>query len=302
MRQDRKDSMKRENKKLVEMERRSKSQALRLAACAAALVIGVGAGTMAWTPGEAYAAAADAGNGQTSDQGTVQESVTKRLDAASQAPTFDPARFVLPDTAKVLVVAEGTGGSTCKVYAYEKVDGAWNLKVTSDGYLGANGMSNHRHSGDKTTPIGVFCMNTPFGLKDAEAGFPSNYVKVDSSYVWSDISNTLEKDPSGKRAGERVGEDKYKGYYDYAIDAGFNTQGILGQGSALFLHCAVSWETSSSGCVAIEEEKMAEIMKLYGTYGDGACFMALAPAGTFDQIYGTYGQNMGLSPKGTFNQ
>ena len=183
---------------------------------------------------------------------------------------------------------------------YEKIDDVWKLKVTSDGYLGANGMSNHRHSGDKTTPIGVFCMNTPFGLKDAQAGFPSNYVKVDSSYVWSDISNTLEKDSSGKQAGERVGEEKYKGYYDYVIDAGFNTQGILGQGSALFLHCAVSWETSSSGCVAIEEEKMAEILKLYGAYGDGACYMALAPAGTFDQIYGAYGANMGLSPKGTF--
>ena len=187
-----------------------------------------------------------------------------------------------------------------EVFNAEKIDGVWKLKVTSDGYLGANGMSNHRHSGDKTTPIGVFCMNTPFGLKDAQAGFPSNYVKVDSSYVWSDISNTLEKDSSGRQAGERVGEEKYKGYYDYVIDAGFNTQGILGQGSALFLHCAVSWETSSSGCVAIEEEKMAEILKLYGDYGDGACYMALAPAGTFDQIYGTYGANMGLSPKGTF--
>ena len=45
---------------------------------------------------------------------------------------------------------------------------------------------------------------------------------------------------------------------------------------------------------------MAEILKLYGAYGDGACYMALAPEGTFDQIYGTYGANMGLSPKGTF--
>ena len=47
---------------------------------------------------------------------------------------------------------------------------------------------------------------------------------------------------------------------------------------------------------------MAEILKLYGAYGDGACYMALAPAGTFDQIYGTYGANMGLSPKGTFEE
>ena len=34
-----------------------------------------------------------------------------------------------------------------------------------------NGMSNHRHSGDKTTPIGVFKMNTPFGQAKALEGF-----------------------------------------------------------------------------------------------------------------------------------
>ena len=49
--------------------------------------------------------------------------------AVVQAPTFDPARFVLPDLAKVLVAVEGTGGSTCKVYAYEKIDGVWEQRL-----------------------------------------------------------------------------------------------------------------------------------------------------------------------------
>lgn len=255
-------------------------------ACAAAAILVIGSGAPALTAGTAFAA--------------TQNQQTAIQTAAAQA-SFEPSRFALPETAKVLVVAEGTGGSACRVYAYEKTENGWNLKVASDGYLGQNGMSNHRRVGDKTTPIGVFRMNTPFGIKGAETGFPSNYVQVDSSYVWGDLSNTLEKDPAGKIEGERVGEEKYKGYYDYAIDAGFNPQGILGQGSALFLHCAVSGESSSSGCVAIEEEKMADIMRLYGTYGDGACYMALAPAGAFDQIYHTYGQNMGLSPEGNFS-
>ena len=185
----------------VKNGKRNKKNASRFAACAAAVIV-ICAGTTAgdsWrAAGTAYAAAA-------------QETSAGADAAVVQAPTFDPVRFVLPDPAKVLVAVEGTGGSACKVYAYEKIDGVWKLKVTSDGYLGANGMSNHRNSGDKTTPIGVFCMNTPFGLKDAQAGFPSNYVKVDSSYVWSDISNSLEKDSSGRQAGERVGEEKYQG-------------------------------------------------------------------------------------------
>ena len=56
----------------------------------------------------------------------------------------------------------------------------------------------------------------------------------------------------------------------------------------------------TSGCVAIEKEKMIEIMRLYGTYGDGSCYIAQAPAGTFDFIYDSYGANNGLSPDGDF--
>lgn len=173
----------------VKMEKKKQEKRSRFAACAAAVMM-IGAGAIAgdsWrAAGTAYAAAA-------------QETSAGADAAVVQAPTFDPARFVLPDLAKVLVAVEGTGGSTCKVYAYDRIDGVWKLKVTSDGYLGANGMSNHRHSGDKTTPIGVFCMNTPFGLKDAQGGFPVQLRESGQRYVWSDISNTLEKDSSGRR-------------------------------------------------------------------------------------------------------
>ena len=47
-------------------------------------------------------------------------------------------------------------------------------------------------------------------------------------------------------------------------------------------------------------EQMEEVMRLYGTYGDGACYIAQAPQGTFHQIYHTYGVNNGLSPEGDF--
>lgn len=210
-------------------------------------------------------------------------------------------RFVLPKEARVLVVVEGTGGSTCQVSAYEREredSPAWTLKLTTPGYLGHNGMSNHRVMGDKTTPIGVFQMNTPFGQADPLDGFPDNYIKVTDSYVWVSRTNRLEE--FSTEGGERVGTERYAGYYDYVLDAGYNKNAVAGKGAALFLHCSVEGVTGSSGCVEIPKEHMAEVMRLYGTYGDGACYIAQAPEGTFSQIYDTYGTNNGLSPDGDF--
>ena len=232
--------------------------------------------------------------------GNQMENKTDTAAASAQAGTADASRFVLPEEARVLVIVEGTGGTGCNVYAFERSSaaGIWEKRLETTGHLGMNGMSNHRHSGDKTTPIGVFKMNTPFGQAKALEGFPSDYIQVDDTYVWEDDTNKMSRDLS--KEGERVGSSGYAGYYDYAIDAGFNPNGIKNQGSALFLHCSGEFKNYTSGCVAIEKDQMAQIMKLYGKYGSGASFIAQAPKGTFEQIYNTYGTNQGLSPERNF--
>jgi len=228
---------------------------------------------------------------------------TMAASAAQMGPgvsmqSFRAGSFVLPEEAKVLVVVEGTGGSSCKVYAYEKTAEGWEERLETPGILGLNGMSNHRVTGDKTTPIGVFRMNTPFGQGEALEGFPANYIKVKESHVWSDGLNKLVDDAAEE--GEHVGTPAYQGYYDYVLDAGFNPNGAAGQGSALFLHCWVPEAASTGGCVAIPREQMEQVMRLYGSYGDGACYIAQAPKGKFSLIYESYGVNDGLSPDGDF--
>lgn len=215
--------------------------------------------------------------------------------------SFDVQRFILPEEARVLVAVEGTGGSECRVYVYERPDeenDIWELRFCVPGKLGKNGMSNNRVAGDKTTPIGVFEMDTPFGQGDPLEGFPENYVKVNANYVWADETNRLEPYSTGE--GERVGTKKYKGSYEYVLNAGYNKNAIEKKGTALFLHCDIGKKGGSAGCVRIPREQMIEVMRLYGVYGDGACYIAQAPWGTFSFIYDTFGTNDGLSPEGDF--
>lgn len=224
----------------------------------------------------------------------------EELEKVSCYITIKPEKFRLPEEAKLLVAVEGTRGSKCTVYVWEKPEDTWILRLITLGCLGENGMSNHRVSGDRTTPIGVFQLNTPFGQADPLDGFPTDYVKVTETYVWEDETNRLTV--SSEKDGERVGTSTYAKVYDYVLDAGYNKNAIEKKGSALFLHCTKEGKKSSAGCVAIPEESMIMVMRLYGTYGEGACYIAQAPSGTFDLIYDTYGTNNGLSPEGDFGQ
>lgn len=210
--------------------------------------------------------------------------------------TFDVNLFRLPQEARMLVVVEGLAGSYCGVYAYELTGEGWMLRMCTPGIMGRNGMSSHRTVGDKTTPVGLFQLNTPFGQCAPREGFPEDYIQVNKSHVWSDSKNRLVEDAG--EGGEHVGRAGYAGHYDYVLDAGFNRNAVPGQGSALFLHCLKESAVDTSGCVAIPKECMAQIMCLYGTYGNGACYIAQAPAGGFGAVYDSYGANNGLSPDG----
>ena len=221
--------------------------------------------------------------------------------AAGQAAGagFDPSGFTLPEDARTLVVVEGDGtASGCTLYAYEKTADGWNLYLESAGCLGENGFSNYRVAGSRTTPIGVWKANTPFGQKGALDGFPKNYIKVDESYVWSDNTNSLEKDTDAP--GEKVGTSRYAEYYDYCFDMGYNRNAYPNKGTALFIHCQPPGDPNTAGCVEIPVDKMIELMKLYGKYEDGTMYVACAPKGRITKLYDAYGVCNGLSPDGDF--
>lgn len=209
---------------------------------------------------------------------------------------YDPAQFRLPEDAKVLVVVEGNADKTCVVTAFEKnvQNNSWETVFAVDGNVGRGGMNKNRVRNDGSTPVGVWMLNTPFGQKPKQEGFPSDYVQVGADHVWTDDTNRLVKDTTGKIAGERVGAQNYAGYYDYVLDAGFNRNAVTGKGSALFIHCQGASAGTSAGCVKIPTEAMEALMKLYGKYGEGRCFIAQGIKGEIDRLYDKYGTNNGL--------
>lgn len=218
-------------------------------------------------------------------------------------------------TPKGFVIVEGTGGSSCVVSAYKKNGSTWEKFVDTNGVLGENGMSNNKTEGDKTTPIGIWKMNTPFGQKEALDGFPSSYLKVsessdgtdmpdywsgstgNESYGYNKLKLNFDTTIASDFIGERISSSGYSGYYNYVIDSGYNYNGAYKAGSALFLHCNANGATSTSGCVAIPESEMIKILK---EYEDDCWYIAQAPKGYISQLYNAYGVNNGLSPDGDF--
>ncbi len=235
----------------------------------------------------------------------------------TDALSFDVTRFVLPEDAKSLVVTEGfavNGGKSvyrsgyvadealwnkARVTVFSKnASGVWEARIQSAAVYGWGGMSNHRHSGDGTTPIGLWKADTAFGWAAAEAGFPAEYVQISPTarnQYWSDTTNRLTVDGDiSAQNGEKLWEDWAREIYDYSLNSGFNKDRAQpGTGSALFLHCSKAGKPSTAGCVAMDREAMKAILRLYAK---GGLYVAQAPEGQFETVYTAYSESGAAAP------
>lgn len=235
----------------------------------------------------------------------------------TDALSFDVTCFVLPEDAKSLVVTEGfavNGGKSvyrsgyvedealwnkARVTVFSKnASGDWEAKIQSAAVYGWGGMSNHRHSGDGTTPIGLWKADTAFGRAKAEEGFPAEYVQISPAarnQYWSDSTNRLMVDSDiSAQNGEKLWEDWAEEIYAYSLNSGFNKDRAQpGTGSALFLHCSKAGKPSTAGCVAMNPEAMKAILRLYAK---GGLYVAQAPEGQFETVYAAYSESGAAAP------
>ena len=206
----------------------------------------------------------------------------------------------VPSDAEVLVVVEGSGlDAVVSAYRRDRIEGeadtadasadytGWELFAsTKEGKLGRKGLGK-AVEGDEKTPVGIFKMNTPFGIADALEGFPENYIKVTSDLYWngdsdSPLYNRLVSTNNYNDFNKSKSEHliNYGGYYDYCIDMGYNPEGTPHLGSALFLHCSMGQNTG--GCIAIPKDVMTVIMQ---NYREGKTYIAVGYADRMNELY-----------------
>ena len=136
--------------------------------------------------------------------------------------------------------------------------------------MGRQGMGKTKE-GDEKTPVGLFRMDTPFGILPPEEGFPQNYLTLDENYYWDgDSGSTCYNrlvDVRKYTAFDRAKSEHLvnaKRAYNYGINMGYNAACTKGAGSALFLHCIdYTAGRNTAGCVAVDEQIMKQILKLY---------------------------------------
>ncbi len=175
----------------------------------------------------------------------------------------------------------------------EVFDNQNNLLLTTEAFIGQEGLTKDKKEGDKQTPVGTFELGLLFGthkkeilkrnyILDCEEKksvsildykekinnniFNYNYIEINKNLYWVDdvkskyynklvdISN-VEKDWD---SAEHL--ISYKNEYEYAIEIKINPKNIRGKGSATFLHCSTGKPTA--GCIAIDKKYMEKIFSL----------------------------------------
>lgn len=212
--------------------------------------------------------------------------------------TYDVDKLKIDDNAEVLLVVQTNAekvNATGILFAYTRSkgpDGSYSVwkdqLVGIPVQLGRNGTGKTKE-GDAKTPLGIFSMNTPFGINSKKEGFPDSYLQVSESHYWdgdvnSPTYNQLVDRNVNKNFDTKSSEHLINIYpdYSYALNIGYNSECVKGAGSALFLHCLGAAKGNTGGCIAIKEEYMIEILRLYK---EGKTRILIEDRGCFSKYY-----------------
>ena len=167
----------------------------------------------------------------------------------------------------IIVEAETDDSPNVTVSMHERQDGIWTEILRTEGYAGYGGIAKEKE-GDGRTPTGVYGLSVAFGTKP-DPGSVLAYTQVDESYWWvgdyeSRYFNRLCRDDMPDRDWKLDPEEsehltEYSGY-EYCLFIEYNTEGDVGKGSCIFLHC-IGDDPPTLGCVAIPEEDMVFVLR-----------------------------------------
>lgn len=162
-----------------------------------------------------------------------------------------------------LVVASVYDGTYASVTMYSKNGDRWKEDFTTIGRTGSKGIQKEKE-GDKKSPSGIYGLHTPFGIR-TNPGCPMAYLQVTENHYWGGSPdkyyNTMvdisESPDYIAGTGEHIID--YGSVYNYCVAIDYNPEGVVGKGSAIFLHC--QGKGTTAGCISIPESNMVYLLQ-----------------------------------------
>ncbi len=175
----------------------------------------------------------------------------------------------LPEQSRqaILVTAKAPDPSSAVIRAYLRGRNGWTPALPAfDGVVGRNGLAEigTKREGDGRTPSGVYPLELVFGYA-AAVNTKMPYRQATQQDIWVDDVDSTDYNRWVTR-----GETKATSFeelrrndnlYKYGIVIGYNTDPVVrGHGSAIFIHLWKNKNTPTSGCVAMAEEDLLQIL------------------------------------------
>lgn len=192
-----------------------------------------------------------------------------RREAAGLLP--EEAMEAAEDCAQLITVRHLEGSKAFFTY-FRKMESEWKRVFSCTANIGKNGVGKEKE-GDMKTPLGVFSLSTPFGIKaDPSCDDPygrkvPDYLHLTEEHYWCGQSgpyyNQLIDNRNPPEGYAPNADDEhlisYAPSYNYSMFIGYNKEGRAHLGSCIFLHCT-SRSPYTAGCVAIDEPLMRELI------------------------------------------
>ncbi|QPC47569.1 L,D-transpeptidase family protein [Mangrovibacillus cuniculi] len=189
--------------------------------------------------------------------------------SASYKSSLYKVLYTSKDIEQVIVVRNTGPAENFKaiVSLYEKERSHWIGKVSYQGVIGKGGFTPSKKEGDTKTPIGKYSIGMAFGYAEKPSTMTWTYTKVGKNDYWIDdpVSSDYNQwmyesgDPHKKwKSFERMNHPLYK----YALVINHNRNPVIPNGgSAIFLHVWRDENSSTIGCVALEEKNVVDLLK-----------------------------------------
>ncbi|MCK3682720.1 L,D-transpeptidase family protein [Maribellus sp. YY47] len=167
----------------------------------------------------------------------------------------------------LVVIAEQSGNAQVNLFALEKADEKWEIKSGPFAAgIGRNGFAamGEKMEGDGKSPSGIFYLGHLFTYADTvETKMPFTLSTDGDKWIDDPESEDYNKHVRGETTAKSYENLKLKSnYYKYCMVIEYNTDPVVkGKGSAIFFHLRESDTETTSGCVAVSEKDMVQVLK-----------------------------------------